>query len=79
MASKAKVKTEPTGNVSGRILALCSEFADSGVSDKLLQTTLTDVESKVRAEAINKLLGTGKIELFRSEKGLLYKRTDEKK
>lgn len=66
------VKQEPDA-LSERIMSLCKEFPQ-GISDKALQGALGDVDSGARAAAINKLLGSGKINLFKSaERGLLYR------
>ena len=65
------IKEEIT--VSDRILALCKEVP-GGVSDKVLQTAMPEIDNRSRAEAINTLLTSGKIDLFKSaEKGLLYR------
>lgn len=74
MAS-VSVKNEPVSadEVCERILALCRDFAD-GVGDKVLQHDMPDVDPKTKAKAINTLLNSGKIDLFKSEtKGLLYR------
>jgi DNA-directed RNA polymerase III subunit RPC6 len=74
-AGPIQIKTEPgSGDAVGdRILAICAEFPQ-GVSDKILQATLPDIDPKSRAVAINSLLNLGKIDLFKSaEKGLLYR------
>ena len=44
------------------------------MSDKILQTSMPDLDPKSRALAINQLLTSGKIDLLKSaEKGLLYR------
>eukprot|EP00095_Tigriopus_kingsejongensis_P005503 maker-scaffold619_size123246-snap-gene-0.37 protein:Tk05503 transcript:maker-scaffold619_size123246-snap-gene-0.37-mRNA-1 annotation:"dna-directed rna polymerase iii subunit rpc6" len=65
------IKSE-ANELAERILALCKEIP-TGINDKLLQTSMPDVDPKSRALAINHLLTTGKIDLLQSEKGLLYK------
>ena len=70
-ADKVKIKTEKD-SLGERILTLCQEFPQ-GVSDKVLQTALQDTDAKSRASTINNLLVSGKIDLFKSEKGLLYR------
>ena len=71
--AEAVVKTEPgLPSVSDRILAICGEIPD-GVSDKILKVSLPDIDPKARATAINALLSAGKIDLFKSETGLLYR------
>jgi len=60
-------------DICDRIIEACQGFPE-GVGDKFLQINLKDVEPMARARAINSLLQTGKIDLFKSEsKGLLYK------
>ena len=75
MSAEVKVKQEPTpsSEAQSRILSLCRQFP-SGVSDKTLRSSMSDVDNADRANAINKLLHAGKIDLFKSaEKGLLYR------
>ena len=83
MAS-ATVKTEPftikkeipdtvdVEYISEKILELCSEFPE-GINDKVLQNQLPHVDPKLRAKSINTLLNTGKIDLLKNSKGLIYK------
>ena len=83
MAS-ATVKTEPVTikkevpdtvdveYISEKILELCSEFPE-GINDKVLQNQLPHVDPKLRAKSINTLLNTGKIDLLKNSKGLIYK------
>jgi DNA-directed RNA polymerase III subunit RPC6 len=69
------IKTEPgtMDAICEQIMALCKDFPD-GVGDKVLQNDMPDIDPKVRAKAINTLLNSGKIDLFKSEsKGLLYR------
>ena len=75
---KIKKEEGTTGNdLADRILALCKEVP-GGVSDKILQTSMPDMDPKSRALAINTLLTSGKIDLLKSaEKGLLYKAKSE--
>ena len=71
----ATIKNEPgsTDDIVEKIIQLCQEYPE-GVGDKVLQNSMPDVDPKARAKAINSLLNTGKIDLFKSEsKGLLYK------
>lgn len=60
--------------IGGRILSLCHDFPQ-GLSDKVLQNDMPDVDSKLRASAINQLINSGKIDLFKSKEtgGLIYK------
>ena len=68
-----EIKTECDG-ICERILALCHEFPQ-GLSDKVLQNDMPDIDPKLRATAINQLLNSGKIDLFKSSEtgGLLYR------
>jgi len=80
----ATVKTEPitvkkevldtvdVEYISEKILELCSEFPE-GINDKVLQNQLPHVDPKLRAKSINTLLNTGKIDLLKNSKGLIYK------
>ena len=63
-----------SGGVCERILSLCEEFP-RGLSDKVLQNDMPNIDPKVRASAINQLLNSGKIDLFKSNEsgGLLYR------
>ena len=71
----ANIKNEPGTNedICDRIIEACQAFPE-GVGVAISQINLKDVEPMARARAINSLLQSGKIDLFRSEsKGLLYK------
>ena len=72
-SSSVEIKTEPD-EISERILSLCREFP-RGLSDKVLQNDMPNIDPKIRAGAINQLLNSGKIDLFRSNEsgGLLYR------
>lgn len=81
MADSAEASAAASGEgeaekaaVLERILSLCSDFPD-GLSDKVLQNDMPEVDPKVRAKCINQLLSSGKIDLFKSKEtgGLLYK------
>lgn len=72
MASEVKKEPGSAEFIAEKIIDLCGEFPE-GVSDKVLQNEMPDVDPKVRAKAINTLLNAGKIDLFKSAKGLLYK------
>ena len=63
-----------TDDICERILSLCKDFP-RGLSDKVLQNDMPDLDTKVRAGAINQLLNSGKIDLFKSNEsgGLLYR------
>ena len=66
------VKKEYTEEeIKTRILNLCEEF--NPLPDKILQSSMDDVDLRERAQAINKLLADGKLDLFKSEGGLMYK------
>ena len=67
-----EIKQEAGTSMSDRILALCQAHPQ-GIGDKMLQSEMPDIDPKSRAMAINKLLTSGKIDLFQSESGLLYK------
>ena len=73
-SSSVQIKSETGlgGSIGDRIIALCKEFPQ-GISDKVLQVSLPDVDPKSRADAINALLCGNQIDLFKSEKGLLYR------
>ena len=72
-ASTGAIKTEPD-DISERILSLCRNFP-RGLSDKVLQNDMPNIDPKVRADTINQLLNSGKIDLFKSNEtgGLLYR------
>ena len=58
--SSVGIKTE-ADDISERILALCRDFP-RGLSDKVLQNDMPDIDPKIRAGAINQLLNSGKID-----------------
>lgn len=58
--------------VEEEILALL-QTCPEGVGDSILIGRLPGVEPRLRAQAINKLLVDGKIDLYKSKEGLLYK------
>ena len=74
-AAAKKPDSELTADEIGeRIATLCKDFPQ-GLSDKVLQNDMPDVDAKLRALAINQLLNSGKIDLFTSSEtgGLLYR------
>ncbi|XP_023339940.1 DNA-directed RNA polymerase III subunit RPC6 [Eurytemora carolleeae] len=69
-----EVKTE-TGEIDdfcAKISALCEEMPD-GINDKVIQNELPTLDPRIRAQCINRLLVAGKIDLFKSTDGLMYK------
>ena len=62
--------------ISERIIGLCKDFPQ-GLSDKVLQNDMPDVDPKARVSAINTLLNSGKIDLLQASAqsggGLLYR------
>ena len=68
------IKHEPGSleDISSKIIDLCNDYP-SGINDQVLQNEMPDVDAKIRAKAINTLLSSGRIELFKNAKGLLYK------
>ena len=73
LAATGAVKTE-SEDICERILSLCKDFP-RGLSDKVLQNDMPNIDPKIRAGAINQLLNSGKIDLFKSSEsgGLLYR------
>lgn len=68
-----EIKKEDDDTAASRILLLIQQYPQ-GIGDKLLKSSMPDCDPKARAMAINKLLNSGKIDLFQSaESGLLYK------
>lgn len=69
-----EVKKEPGSLefVVEKVTDLLAEFPQ-GVNDKVFQNEMPEIDPKLRAKAINSLLNSGKIELFKNAKGLLYK------
>eukprot|EP00088_Acartia_fossae_P048330 TRINITY_DN5271_c0_g1_i12.p1 TRINITY_DN5271_c0_g1~~TRINITY_DN5271_c0_g1_i12.p1 ORF type:complete len:304 (-),score=62.55 TRINITY_DN5271_c0_g1_i12:266-1177(-) len=55
-----------------RIVQLMQDIP-SGINDKVLMNSIPELDTKGRATCINKLLATGKIDLFKAPEGLLYK------
>jgi len=73
MEGDSSVKMEtPEGDIQSRIIELCQQFPQ-GIGDKVLQSSMNDVDPRERALGINKLLVDGKLDLFKSEGGLLYR------
>lgn len=73
MATTVKKEPQSVEDICEKIIELCRDFPE-GVGDKVLQSDMPDVDPKLRAKAINSLLNSGKIDLFKSEsKGLLYR------
>jgi len=68
------VKTEPIDieEACERVISVCQQMPD-GINDKVLQNEFPELDPKVRAQCINKLLVTGKLDIFRTAEGLLYK------
>lgn len=75
MAEAASIKVEKldASEVEHKIIELCTANP-AGITDKLVQMHVTDV--KMRAEAFNKLLGQGKIEILKQKNQLLYRLKD---
>jgi len=69
-----EIKLEVGGieDVTKRILAVCEQIPE-GINDKVLQNEIPDLDPRMRAQCINKLLVAGKLDLFKSSEGLLYK------
>lgn len=57
---------------------MCTEI-EGGVTEKVLQKTMTDVPPEKRAEALNKLLADGVVELFKKGAQLLYRLKDHER
>jgi len=70
---ESSVKSEThSESVEDQILQLVTNFPQ-GVSDKVLIANMPNIDTKVRAQAINKLLVEEKIDLFKAGEGLLYR------
>jgi len=59
-------------SIESQIIELVTSFPQ-GVGDKVLIANMPYVDPKARAQAINKLLVEEKIDLFKSNEGLLYR------
>merc|ERR1719466_97731 len=66
-----KMETDAV-SVEAQIIELVTSFPQ-GVGDKVLIANMPYVDPKARAQAINKLLVEEKIDLFKSNEGLLYR------
>jgi len=62
--------------VQEKIIQLCGEFP-KGINDAVIQNEIPDLSVKQRATAINNLLATGKIDIFKQGTNLLYKLKDK--
>ncbi|CAN0405047.1 DNA-directed RNA polymerase III subunit RPC6 [Lethenteron reissneri] len=71
------VKQEATDAVDleSRIIELCQQFPH-GITDQVIQNDMPQLEPQQRAMAINRLLSTGRLDLLRSNAGLLYRLKD---
>jgi len=69
-----EVKKEPEDldEFCDSIIHLCQQFPE-GINDKVILNQLPNLDPRVRAKCINKLLVAGKLDLFKSADGLLYK------
>merc|ERR1719347_11312 len=65
-------------SVEEKILELVGEFSQ-GVTDKILLANMPTVDPKARAQAINKLLVEEKIDLFKGNEGLVYRKKSPSK
>ena len=61
--------------IEARIIELCQEFP-KGVSEKILQNDMPNLDSGIRVETVNRLLKQGKIDLFSQNNELSYKLKD---
>lgn len=77
MASAVEVKVEKldSSDVEQKIIELCNANP-TGITDKIVQLHIPNVEPVARAEAFNKLLGQGKIEILKQKNQLLYRLKD---
>jgi len=55
-----------------KITDLCEQIPE-GINDKVIQSEMPDLDPRTRAQCINRLLVAGKLDLFKSTEGLLYK------
>lgn len=60
------------------IVELCRE-SEKGITEKMLQIAMLGVSPLVRADAVNKLLAIGKIEICKQGIQLLYRIKEESK
>jgi len=67
---------EAVDEVQEKIIQLCGEFP-KGINDAVIQNEIPDLSVKQRATAINNLLATGKIDIFKQGANLLYKLKDK--
>ncbi|CAN7999862.1 unnamed protein product, partial [Ixodes hexagonus] len=77
MASGVEVKVEKldSADIEEKIIELCNANP-TGITDKIVQLHIPNVEPVARAEAFNKLLGQGKIEILKQKNQLLYRLKD---
>ncbi|CAN8008972.1 unnamed protein product [Ixodes pacificus] len=77
MATAVEVKVEKldSADVEQKIIELCNANP-AGITDKIVQLHIPNVEPVTRAEAFNKLLGQGKIEILKQKNQLLYRLKD---
>ncbi|XP_064485508.1 DNA-directed RNA polymerase III subunit RPC6-like [Ornithodoros turicata] len=77
MTASVAVKTEKldAAEVEQKILELC-EANPTGITDKIVQLQCPGLEASKRAEAVNKLLSQGKIEILKQKNQLLYRLKD---
>jgi len=67
---------ETVDEIQEKIIQLCGEYP-KGINDAVIQNEIPDLDVKQRATAINNLLLSGKIDIFKQGANLLYKLKDK--
>jgi len=75
-SSQATANDDGVDEIQGKIIQLCAEYP-KGINDAVIQNEIPDLDVKQRATAINNLLLTGKIDIFKQGTSLLYKLKDK--
>jgi len=73
---RSSVNGDELDEIQAKIIQLCGEYP-KGINDAVIQNEIPDLEVKQRATAINNLLLSGRIDIFKQGASLLYKLKDK--
>lgn len=73
---RASVNGDEVDEIQTKIIQLCGEYP-KGINDAVIQNEIPDLDVKHRATALNNLLLSGRIDIFKQGATLLYKLKDK--
>lgn len=73
---RQSVNGEEIDDIQMKIIQLCGDYP-KGINDAVIQNEIPDLDVKQRATAINNLLLSGRIDIFKQGASLLYKLKDK--